>query len=107
MLDHDNANTVDLMKYILSYASKPTVSSEKNSLYSRELIESSCRNLLRELVEVSCGAPAVNLPPAEQYDFSGRYGQTSRPIRQNIVMKRGDWICQKYVQLSCSGLSCF
>ncbi|XP_006337986.1 zinc finger protein VAR3, chloroplastic [Solanum tuberosum] len=95
VLDHDNANTVDLMKYILSYASKPTVSSEKNSLYSRELIESSCRNLLRELVEVSCGAPAVNLPPAEQYDFSGRYGQTSRPIRQNIVMKRGDWICQK------------
>ncbi|KAK4338989.1 hypothetical protein RND71_040451 [Anisodus tanguticus] len=80
---------VDLMKYIVSYASKPTVSSEKNSLYSRELIESSCRNLLRELVEVSCGAPA------EQYQFSGRYGQTPTPIRQNIVMKRGDWICQK------------
>ncbi|KAL3347894.1 hypothetical protein AABB24_021500 [Solanum stoloniferum] len=95
VLDHVNAKTVDLMKYILSYASNPTVSSEKISLYSRELIESSCRNLLRELVEVSCGAPAVNLPPAEQYDFSGRYGQTPRPIRQNIVMKRGDWICQK------------
>ncbi|XP_059280895.1 zinc finger protein VAR3, chloroplastic [Lycium ferocissimum] len=89
VLDRDNANMVDLMKYILSYASKPTVSSEKNSLYSRELIESSCRNLLRELVEVSCGAPA------EQYQFSGRYGQTPRPTTQNIVMKRGDWICQK------------
>lgn len=85
------------MKYILSYASKPTVSSEKNSLYSRELIESSCRNLLLELVEVSCGTPAVNLPSPEQYQFSGRYGQTPRPIRQNLVMKRGDWICQKYV----------
>lgn len=94
VLDHDNAHTVDLMKYILSYSSKPTVSLEKTSLYSRELIESSCRNLLRELVEVSCGAPAMNLPP-EQYHFSGRYGQTPRPMRQNIVMKRGDWICQK------------
>ncbi|KAM3301044.1 zinc finger protein VAR3, chloroplastic [Capsicum chacoense] len=95
VLDPDNANTLDLMKYILSYASKSTVSSEKNTLYSRELIESSCRNLLRELVEVSCGASAVNLPPAEQCHFSGRYGQTPTPIRQNIVMKRGDWICQK------------
>ncbi|XP_075099962.1 zinc finger protein VAR3, chloroplastic isoform X2 [Nicotiana tabacum] len=95
VLDRDNANTSDLMKYILSYASKPTVSSEKNSLYSRELIESSCRNLLLELVEASCGAPPVNLPSPEQYQFSGRYGQTPRPIRQNLVMKRGDWICQK------------
>ncbi|MCD7468682.1 hypothetical protein HAX54_007079 [Datura stramonium] len=95
VLDHDNSSTVDLMKYILSYASKPTVSSERNSIYSRELIESSCRNLLRELVEVSCRASAVDLPPAEKYQFSGRYGQTPRPIRQHIVMKRGDWICQK------------
>nr|XP_016469772.1 PREDICTED: zinc finger protein VAR3, chloroplastic isoform X3 [Nicotiana tabacum] len=95
VLDCDNANTSDLMKYILSYASKPTVSSENNSLYGRELIESSCRNLLLELVEVSCGTPAVNLPSPEQYQFSGRYGQTPRPIRQNLVMKRGDWICQR------------
>ncbi|CAN4116852.1 unnamed protein product [Withania somnifera] len=80
VLDRDKANTVDLMKYILSYVSKPIVSSEK---------------LLSIMVEVSCRAPAENLPPSDQYQFSGGYGQTSRPITQNVVMKRGDWICQK------------
>lgn len=51
VLETDKAQTVDLMKYILSYASNPSVSLEKTD-YSRELVESSVRNLLSELAKV-------------------------------------------------------
>lgn len=51
MLEADKAQTVDLMKYILSYASNPSVSLEKTD-YSIELVESSVRNLLSELAKV-------------------------------------------------------
>lgn len=90
----DQANTVDLMKYILSYASNPTVSSERNGLYSRELVDSSVRNLLHELSTVSIGAPAGYVPASQHHWVPGGQGVAS-PVGQNIVMKRGDWICPK------------
>ncbi|KAL0337834.1 UNVERIFIED_CONTAM: Zinc finger protein VAR3, chloroplastic [Sesamum calycinum] len=92
--EFDKANTVDLMKYIISYANNPTVSSERNGLYSRELVDSSVRNLLHELVAVSSGAQTGYIP-ASGNQFSDRDGQTRKPFGQNIEMKRGDWICQK------------
>ncbi|KAL8095105.1 zinc finger protein VAR3, chloroplastic [Apium graveolens] len=51
VLETDKAQTVDLMKYILSYASNPSVSLEKTD-YSVELVESSVRNLLSDLAKV-------------------------------------------------------
>ncbi|KAL0316652.1 UNVERIFIED_CONTAM: Zinc finger protein VAR3, chloroplastic [Sesamum radiatum] len=92
--EFDKANTVDLMKYIISYANNPTVSSERNGLYSRELVDLSVRNLLHELVAVSSGAQTGYIP-ASGNQFSDRDGQTRKPFGQNIEMKRGDWICQK------------
>ncbi|KAI3446620.1 hypothetical protein Pfo_003285 [Paulownia fortunei] len=92
--EFDKANTIDLMKYILSYASNPTVSSERNGLYSRELVDSSVRNLLHELGTVGCGVPTGYMS-ASGHQFSGRDGQTQKPFGQNIEMKRGDWICPK------------
>ncbi|XP_075489896.1 zinc finger protein VAR3, chloroplastic-like isoform X2 [Primulina tabacum] len=89
--EYDNATTVDLMKYIISYASNPTVSSGKNGLYSRELVDSSIRNLLHELGAISGTGHA----PAQEQQLSGRYGQTPRPLGRNIEMKRGDWVCSK------------
>ncbi|CAA2955968.1 zinc finger VAR3, chloroplastic [Olea europaea subsp. europaea] len=94
VLGFDKASMVDLMKYILSYASNPSLSSERNGLYSKELVELSVRNLLQELGKLSSGPPKMNIPASEE-QFSGGYGQTSGPIRQNIEMKRGDWICPK------------
>ncbi|GFP91091.1 zinc finger protein var3 chloroplastic [Phtheirospermum japonicum] len=83
----DKANTIDLMKYILSYVSNPTVSSERKGLYSRELVDSSVRNLLHEMGTVTSGAPTgYNMPVSRQ---------SPKPFGQNIEMKRGDWICQK------------
>ncbi|KAK4415360.1 Zinc finger protein VAR3, chloroplastic [Sesamum alatum] len=92
--EFDKANTVDLMKYILSYASNPTVSSERNGLCSRELVNSSIRNLLHELGTVSCGAP-TSYVLASDHELSGRQRITPRPLGRNIEMKRGDWICSK------------
>ncbi|GAA0159485.1 hypothetical protein LIER_16246 [Lithospermum erythrorhizon] len=88
----DNASTVDLMKYILSYARNPAVPSSQTNLYSRELVESSVRNLMQELAMLNSGTPSLG---PEKTQFQDRYGQTSGPHNQNIVMKRGDWICPK------------
>ncbi|PSS01692.1 Zinc finger protein [Actinidia chinensis var. chinensis] len=94
-LESDEAHTVDLMKYLLSYASKHTVFSEGGNLHREELIESAVRNLLSELARLGCGISAPEPSASMQHQFTDRYGQTPRPIGQNIEMKRGDWICAR------------
>lgn len=70
------ATLVDLMKYILSYASNPIIYPERNI---KEATESSVRNLLQEMANVS---------------DRGRE-QMPRNFGPNITMKKGDWICSK------------
>ncbi|CAI9099351.1 OLC1v1036158C1 [Oldenlandia corymbosa var. corymbosa] len=93
VLGQNNVTFADIMKYILSYACNPSTSAE-SSLYSKELVESSARSLLRQMTEASFGDP-VQKPPASENTFNGGYEQKSWPLRQNVEMKRGDWICQK------------
>lgn len=93
--ESDKAQTVDLMKYLLSYASNPTVSSERSNLYQGQLVESSVRNLLSELSRLGCGVPAPEPSVSVQHQFPDGYGQTPRPLGQKIEMKRGDWICPR------------
>lgn len=95
MLDTDRANTVDLMKFLLSYASDPYVPSEGNSLNERNLLESSVRNLFGELFKLSYSAPGSNSFDSVQSQMSGRFGD-AKPPAQKIEMKRGDWICPRY-----------
>nr|KYP63986.1 hypothetical protein KK1_018573 [Cajanus cajan] len=92
--DADRANTVDLMKFLLSYASNPFVSSEGNSLNKRELVESSVRNLFGELFKLSYSAPGPNSFASVQNQMAGRFGET-KPPGQKIEMKRGDWVCPR------------
>lgn len=94
MLESDIARTVDVVKFLLSYASNPSVAPEKSNLHNRELVESSVRNLLSELA-VHLSSPSSSLFNPEQRQTSVEYGQTPRPTAQNIEMKRGDWICPK------------
>ena len=94
-MESEKARTVDLMRFLLSYASNPTNSSGRNDSYNREFVESSVRNLLNELAEMSCRVPASDLSGSVQKHFSDRYGQTPRPLGQNIEMKRGDWLCPR------------
>lgn len=94
VLESDIARTVDVVKFLLSYASNPSVAPEKGNLHNRELVESSVRNLLSELA-VHLSSPSSSLFNPEQRQTSVEYGQTPRPTAQNIEMKRGDWICPK------------
>ncbi|KAF7801421.1 Zinc finger protein VAR3, chloroplastic [Senna tora] len=94
VLDSDKAYTVDLMKYMLSYASNPLVSSERNNVQNRDLVESSVRNLFAELFKLICNAPGSNSYGSVQNQMPGRFGQKTAP-GQKIEMKRGDWICPR------------
>ncbi|KAI3755894.1 hypothetical protein L1987_55703 [Smallanthus sonchifolius] len=73
----DEATSVDLMKYILSYASNP----ERNI---KEATESSVRSMLQEISNL------INRGRASE-----QYEQMPRNLGPNITMKRGDWICTK------------
>ncbi|XP_059668192.1 zinc finger protein VAR3, chloroplastic [Cornus florida] len=95
VLEFEEIHMVDLMKYLLSYASNPSVSSENNNLYNGKLVESSVRNLLIQLAEVSSNIPELKTSFSMEYQLPDRYGQTPRPLGQKIEMKRGDWICPR------------
>ncbi|XP_076949017.1 zinc finger protein VAR3, chloroplastic-like [Bidens hawaiensis] len=71
----NEASSVDLMKYILSYASNP----QRNI---KEATESSVRRVLQEIVNLANRG-------REQHE------QMPRNLGPNITMKRGDWICPK------------
>ncbi|KAE8667522.1 hypothetical protein F3Y22_tig00112402pilonHSYRG00238 [Hibiscus syriacus] len=87
--DVDKANTVDLMRFLLSYASNVTSSLDRTSLYNTDLVESSVRHLLGELAKLSDSLPVSNYSEHEQN------GQMARSFGPNIEMKRGDWICPR------------
>ncbi|GAV76904.1 zf-RanBP domain-containing protein [Cephalotus follicularis] len=96
MVGTDKANTVDLMRFLLSYASTVTVSFEVNNPCNRGLVESSVRNLLFELAKLSCSTLESNISGSVQSQFPDKYEQPiTRPYGQNIEMKRGDWICPR------------
>ena len=85
---------VDLMKYMLSYASNSLVSSERNPVYNSDLAESSVRNLFAELFKLSYNAPGSNISSSVQNQKAGQFGQI-RPSGQRVEMKKGDWICPR------------
>ncbi|KAK6243586.1 hypothetical protein QUC31_009995 [Theobroma cacao] len=93
--DVDKANMVDLMRYLLSYASNVTASLERSNLYNRELVESSVRHLLGELAKLSDSSAVSNYPGYEHTQLPDRNGQMPRSFGQNVEMKRGDWVCPR------------
>ncbi|OVA03920.1 zinc finger protein [Macleaya cordata] len=92
-LEFERAHTVDLMYFLLSYACNPVAASDGNNFSDREHVESSVRNLLGELANASRTVRYLDLSGSMSTQFPDRYGQTPRPLGQNIEMKRGDWIC--------------
>jgi hypothetical protein len=94
-LDTDKALTADLMKFILSYASNPSVSSERNNFDNEELVESSVRSLLSEFSKLSYSISESNTFGTVQNPSPDRFGQTPTPVGQKVEMKRGDWICPR------------
>lgn len=89
------AQTVDVMRYLLSYACNHSVALDENYLQARELIEASLRNLLVEVVNLSTTGQKSSSSDSAPRQTPPRHDQFSRPLGQNIEMKRGDWICPK------------
>ena len=91
----DKASTVDLMRLLLSYV-VDFASSEGSKHHEGEIVESSVRKLLREIVKMSFRTPESNFHGAVRNQLSGRDGQAFGSFQKNIEMKRGDWICSRY-----------
>ncbi|XP_030551763.1 zinc finger protein VAR3, chloroplastic-like [Rhodamnia argentea] len=91
-VDGNKAQTIDLMRFILSYACSP-LTTEK-SYFSNQIFIASVRNLLQEMANFNRTSPS-NFAGSLERQFSGGYGQVPRPRGPNIEMKRGDWICPR------------
>ncbi|GAB2295871.1 hypothetical protein Dimus_030021 [Dionaea muscipula] len=90
--EYDKPSTVDLMKFLLSYASTAIVSPTMQ--HNREFIQSSVRYLFVDLAGISGTSQGSLVSGSVTTNSPGTYGQTT-PFGQNIQMKRGDWICQR------------
>lgn len=94
VLGSDQPSTVDVMKFLLSYASTALASSETYCFNNREIVEESVRRLFNQLAEIS-GAPESTLPGSLPRQFPGTNEQLPKSSEQHIQMKRGDWICPR------------
>ncbi|BAU02697.1 hypothetical protein LR48_Vigan10g035100 [Vigna angularis] len=96
-----DARTVDIVRILLFYALDPLVLSGGDKPSGREVIESSARKLLSQLIELSespTPAPAVARSKPTARDPVGE-GQSqsvkSNQLPKDVEMKKGDWICPK------------
>lgn len=83
-----DARTVDIVRILLFYALDPLVLSGGDKPPGREVIESSARKLLSQLIELSESFPAPIHAPAPS---------CSKPnqLSKDVEMKKGDWMCPK------------
>lgn len=95
VLEPGKAQTVDIMRYLLSYMYKPFSSSNGNQLKDSESVETSVRKLFLELFNFSGTVWGSKLPESTKTELPLGHEQLSRPPGQSIEMKRGDWICKK------------
>ncbi|KAL3717041.1 hypothetical protein ACJRO7_008597 [Eucalyptus globulus] len=91
-VDGSKAQTIDLMRFLLSYAGSPLT--PEKSYFSNQILIASVRNLLQEMANLSHTSPS-NFAGSLESQFSGGFGQVPRPRGPNIEMKRGDWICPR------------
>lgn len=100
----DGARTVDVVRIILLYALDPLVISGESKSPDMELVESSARKLLLELVEFGERPPDPDLPKpasiitAQRKKKSPELSDNRKEISdykssKNIEMKPGDWVC--------------
>ena len=95
---HANARTVDIVRILLFYALDPLVISGEAKPLGRELVESSAKKLLSELLELSGTDPCPELPkPADKVQKKNERSVNSMDdvLSQNVEMRKGDWMCSK------------
>lgn len=87
-----DARTVDIVRILLFYAVDPLVISRGEKPLGREVIESSVRKLLSQLIELSESSPAP--VPASVAKGQPRSSMTNK-LSKDVEMKKGDWMCPK------------
>jgi hypothetical protein len=90
--------TIDIVRVLMFHALDPLVISEGEKSPGSELIEASARKLLSELVELSETPhdPALPKRTPKTPDKKERVVNfTGGILRENVEMKKGDWICTK------------
>lgn len=88
ILESERAQTVDIMRYVLSYAYNSLIISEQPSQNDAKIIDTSFRNIIFQLVNMSGTGALPRQTPVS-------YEQASRPPMTEVEMKPGDWICGK------------
>lgn len=95
MSESEKPGTIDVMRYILSYAYDSLGISEGMDHKDAEFVETSVRSLLTEFTSISGTVQGSTFAESTMNEASVSYEQSSRPPGQHIEMKRGDWICPK------------
>ncbi|XP_061343663.1 zinc finger protein VAR3, chloroplastic [Gastrolobium bilobum] len=97
-----DARTVDIVRILLFYALDPLVLSGGEKPPGREVIESSARKLLSQLIELSESYPAPPPAPAHSKLTAQDSVAKGQPLRfmtnklsKDVEMKKGDWMCPK------------
>ncbi|KAM1238765.1 hypothetical protein TB2_039413 [Malus domestica] len=92
------ARTVDIVRILLFYALDPIVFYEGEKPPGREILETSARKLLSELLQLSERAvdPSLPKPAAKAIEKKKNYPSfIGDELSQDVEMKRGDWMCPK------------
>ncbi|WJX67245.1 hypothetical protein P8452_51729 [Trifolium repens] len=96
-----DARTVDIVRILLFYAIDPLVLSVGEKPPGRDVIESSARKLLSQLIELSelSPPPPVPAPSKSTAHDSGAKGKPlsfrADMLSKTVEMKSGDWMCSK------------
>lgn len=83
------------MRYLLSYAWNLLNLTGGNNAGREELVESSVRTLLHELVKISSGSRGFNATKSSARHARFGYEESQKHSQQTIEMKKGDWLCPK------------
>lgn len=97
----DEARTVDVVRVLLTYGFDPVNGSVANKdLLKRKSVKNAIRKLLHEVVKLSAVPIDPNLPPPVIKKPPPKVKQPPPPPkkrvgRDDIEMKKGDWLCPK------------
>jgi len=101
----DEARTIDLMRVLLAYGFESINGSVANRfLLKQKPVRTVVRKLLHEVAKLSAVPIDPNLPPPVIKRPPTKVKQPPTPPRKRvgrdcIDMKKGDWLCPKYVPL--------
>lgn len=99
----DEARTIDVMRVLLTFGFDPVNGSIVNKdILKQKSVKTVVRKLLHEVVKLSSVPIDPNLPPPVIKKPPPKVKQPPPPPRKrvgrdDVEMKKGDWLCPKYV----------